>query len=379
MPRGRILIISFSPLKSDPRVYRQIIFLKDRYRIIAAGLSNPEIDNVDFIHIDKTDIDLIHKFIYLIKLKTKQFEDFYWSLSGVRSALMNLKGIEADLIIANDIEVLPLAVRLSQKSGTQIFLDAHEYTPREYDDNILWRFVLQDYWKYICQTYLPYVSAMTTVCPGIAEEYERNFGVKCEVITNAPFFSNLEPSETEKGTVRIIHHGGVSPSRKLENMLHLIDFLDERFSLDFMFVQNKSRYFKKICRITKRNPRITFKDPVPMPDIIQTINEYDIGLYLLNASGFNHRMALPNKLFEFIHARLAVAIWPSPEMARVVKKHDLGIVSDEFSIPSMAKRLNALTVDDIMRFKNNSGRAASILCAEENRDKLLGMVAGLMN
>jgi hypothetical protein len=30
-------------------------------------------------------------------------------------------------------------------------------------------------------------------------------------------------------------------------------------------------------------------------------------------------MALPNKFFEFIQARLAVAIWPSPEMSKITK------------------------------------------------------------
>ena len=99
-----------------------------------------------------------------------------------------------------------------------------------------------------------------------------------------------------------------------------------------------------------------------MLDIIHTINEYDIGLYLLNPSGFNNEMALPNKLFEFIHARLAVAIWPSPEMARVVKEYDLGVVSDEFSIPSMAKHLNALGVENITHFKIYSYTACQHFC-----------------
>jgi hypothetical protein len=354
------------------------MFLRDRYKIVAAGFSNPQIDNVDFVHISKTEFDLLHKFVGLVKLKGRRFEDFYWTLSSVRSAFDNLKEIEADLIIANDIEVLPLAARLSQKTGMRVFLDAHEYTPREYDDNRLWRFVFQNYWKYICQKYLPYVSAMTTVCQGIAEEYERNFGTQCEVITNAPFFFRLEPSVTKKDTIRIIHHGTANESRGLENMLHLVDYLDERFFLDFMLVNNKSSYFENLCRIGKGNSRITFKDPVPMLDIIQTINEYDIGLYLLNPSGFNNEMALPNKLFEFIHARLAVAIWPSPEMARVVKEYDLGVVSDEFSIPSMAKHLNALGVENITHFKNNSDCAATLLCAEKNRDKLRCMVADLI-
>ena len=41
----KLLVISFTDLKKDPRVRRQIAFLKDFYEISAIGLSDPEIEN----------------------------------------------------------------------------------------------------------------------------------------------------------------------------------------------------------------------------------------------------------------------------------------------------------------------------------------------
>jgi len=115
-----------------------------------------------------------------------------------------------------------------------------------------------------------------------------------------------------------------------------------------------------------------------MPEIAKNTNNYDIGLFLLSPDSFSYRMALPNKFFEFIQARLAVAIWPSPEMARLVKEYSCGIVSDDFSIESMAEKLNALSKEDIMAFKMNSHNAAGQLCAEKNKDKFLSIVEGLI-
>ena len=89
-------------------------------------------------------------------------------------------------------------------------------------------------------------------------------------------------------------------------------------------------------------------------------------------------LALPNKLFEFIQARLAVAIWPSPEMARITEAYDLGVVSDQFSVEAAAGKLNALTTEDIVRFKQNAHQAAGMFCAEKNQDKLIGIVAKLI-
>ena len=62
---------------------------------------------------------------------------------------------------------------------------------------------------------------------------------------------------------------------------------------------------------------------LPMRELVKEANAYDIGLYLLGEANANHRAALPNKFFEFIQARLALAIGPSPEMARIVNEYGL--------------------------------------------------------
>ena len=81
--------------------------------------------------------------------------------------------------------------------------------------------------------------------------------------------------------------------------------------------------------------------------------------------------ALPNKFFEFIQARLAIAIGPSPEMARLVKQYNLGIVSQDFTPKSMAESLNSLTKEQIRQYKENANQTAKILNAEREGEKLL--------
>jgi len=154
----------------------------------------------------------------------------------------------------------------------------------------------------------------------------------------------------------------------------------DAYESDMMWI----RYGQEVEFTTEAYPgeifkgRISFIDPVPVTTIPETINRYDIGLYFLNPSGFNNTMALPNKLFEFIQGRLAVAIWPSPEMARIVKKYQCGVVSDEFSIPSMAKILNNLSAEDIVKFKESSHKAAPYLCAEKNKETVLSIMRNLI-
>ena len=379
--KPKILIISISNLKTDPRVYRQINFLQkdSSYQITTAGLKDPEIENVDFFPIISQPKSFIG--IRAIKagmLKIKKFEQYYWSSPVIQNIYQKLSSQQFDLIIANDLNTLLLALRLAENSKAKVLLDAHEYEPRHFDDRWFFRFFFQEYWDYICRQYLPKVDAMITVCPGIAEEYSRNYGVKCDVLTNAPFYESLSPSKIDNNCIRMIYHGGINKSRKIENMILLMDLLDERFTLDFMLVADDKKYLNKLKKLASNQHKIKFRDPVPMPEISKTINDYDIGLFLLSPAAFNYRMALPNKLFEYIQGRLAVAIWPSPEMARILKEYNCGLVSDNFTIESMAKNLNNLSTEDIQRFKQNSHQAASTLCAETNRQILLKKVQELI-
>ncbi|MBK7701065.1 MAG: hypothetical protein IPJ39_21260 [Saprospiraceae bacterium] len=88
-----------------------------------------------------------------------------------------------------------------------------------------------------------------------------------------------------------------------------------------------------------------------MHNIVNFISKYDIGLYILEPTNFNNGMALPNKMFEFIQARLAIAIGPSPEMKSLVEEYNLGVVSADFDSKGLAISLNNLTHQNIIDFK----------------------------
>src|SRR5690606_30214495 len=101
-------------------------------------------------------------------------------------------------------------------------------------------------------------------------------------------------------------------------------------------------------------------------EVVSFIHRYDVGVFLLPPINFNYANTLPNKLFEYIQARLAVAVGPTPEMAAIVRKYGIGLVADDFTPASLAEKLNALTEDDVKLFKQRSSLAARDLSAENN-------------
>jgi len=183
----------------------------------------------------------------------------------------------------------------------------------------------------------------------------------------------------------MVHHGGATVSRKLELMIDVMRHLEERFTLDLMLIvpelasRKTKNYIHRLQKLADGDPRIRFLPPLKSDEIVSFINQYDLGIFLIPPVNFNYANTLPNKLFDFIQARLGIAIGPTPEMAQIVNSYDIGVVSKDFSPESLAFELNKLSVSDVERFKTNASRPARELSAESNKMKLLELVRKILS
>ncbi|HWY12493.1 MAG TPA: glycosyltransferase [Bacteroidia bacterium] len=400
MKKKTILIICFNTLHNDPRVLRQIKALKEDFNIVAAGFSDPNC-GVDFIKLEEYKYKMIdfyfnypwlfRKFFALLTMICMRVNSFsrkwskriltsppfnasnyyyeknYWAV--MKKHFVKLKNVNPDLIIANDLDTLPLAIKL-KTSNTKIVFDAHEYHPLELDEVETWRKNSKPKVEYQCKKYLKEADLMFTVSEPIAREYEKNYGIKPLVITNAPSFVNLEPRKIE-GKIKLIHHGGAIKERLLEETINVISYLDDNYTLDLMLVSSDPVYLDHLKDKYKTEKKIKFLDPVSTTEISQKINQYDIGIYILPPLNFNNINALPNKFFEFIQARLAVAIGPMPAMADIVNKYKLGVVAEGYASEALANSIKKLSGTELFECKKNADRAAKELSAENNKAILL--------
>jgi hypothetical protein len=293
---------------------------------------------------------------------------------GIAGFEAELRKTEYDLIVVEDIHMLSLALRV--RGRARVVVDAREFYPRQNDENTWFRISEKPEAERICRLLLPQADVVLTVSPGLVDAYREQFGVHAHLVTSAPWYRDLVPSETIEDRVRMVHAGIANPNRQLEKMVDIAAALDDRFTLDFYLAGSEDYIGALRDRAARSNGRVRVHPPVAFDDIIPTLNRFDIGLYYLEPIGFNLRHSLPNKLFEFIQARLMVAIGPSPDMARVVREHDCGVVADSFDPAAMIGMLSRQTAEDIRRYKRNSDAAARVLCFEEESKKLRRLLAG---
>jgi hypothetical protein len=344
--------------------------LRERYDVVAAGLAPPRYDVREFIDISVPDLDVVDKAFAVGRVLARRYDDVYWKQPRNVAVLERLRRVKANVVLANDLRALPIALRL----GPPVAFDAHEFAPGQFAGKLWWRLLVAPYASWQCRHYIPQVASMTTVSAGIAGEYKKLTGVSSTVVTNAPAFADLAPTPVHE-PVWILHHGGAQPGRGLKEMLRVAQLLDERFTVDFVLAENTPGYREALMRRARATSNVCFPPARPMHALVEMANEYDIGMFLIPPMNLNQRYVLPNKFFEFIQGRLAIAIGPSQEMARIVQQFGCGIVADDFKPETLAAALNALDDEAIAALKRASDTAARELTAEGNAELVVAAVA----
>jgi hypothetical protein len=225
---------------------------------------------------------------------------------------------------------------------------------------------------------------MITVGKKIAEEYKKHFDVLPTLVTNAPDKQSLE-SNSIGSVIRLVHHGIGTPSRKIELMIEMMRYLPDHFELHLILLTPPSAssqtiaYMDELKSMAGFTTRIQFIPPVNVDKILPLVNKYDLGIILIPPVNFNYENTLPNKFFDYIQARIAIATGPTPEVAAIVNDYNIGVVSTDFLPETLAQSIKKLTKEQSQEFKLNTEKAASEFSAEKNKEIFLGIVNRLLS
>ncbi|MBA4246765.1 MAG: glycosyltransferase [Microbacterium sp.] len=357
--RPRLLIISISRIVSDPRVLKQVRLFSADYEVTTCGQGPAPDGVVAHLEIPSDARGWVDDRVALI---TRQYTRAYENIQGVAAARHLLAGSRFDIVLANDLVTLPLALSLEPRLG--VHADLHEFAPREKEDLLGWRLFVAPFLRWICRRYLPRVASATTVAPGIARAYEKDYGVPFGVVTNAAPYADREPQPVHS-PIRMIHSAAGQRQRRLENFIELMRDAPPGVELDLIVMPNEPDYVAELKAAGATIPRLRFIDPVPYAQLVELVAGYDVSLNFLPPLSFNHRHALPNKFFEAVQARIGLVIGPSPEMVSILEQYGLGAVARDFEVDSLRDAIASMTPELVAQWKEAAHRAARALSAEE--------------
>ncbi|TAM71930.1 MAG: glycosyltransferase [Microbacteriaceae bacterium] len=283
-----------------------------------------------------------------------------------------------DFILVNDIDLLPWIVRHGRKltsntPDSRIHLDVHEFHlwAAEPGMSALQKWALSRYHAWI-RSHIgsPIFRSRSTVADGIAELYATEFGFdRPSTVRNSPAYVDQQPSSVDSSHIELIYHGNAEMARGLDLLIDAFRLLEPRFRLNLMLT-GSSAGKRALAELTRDlAERVTFIEPVPMAEVANAINAFDIEVIFYPPTSPNFLYSFPNKFFESVQGRLAVVIGQSPSMEAIVSQYGNGVIVDGWSSQELATALNALDVADIERMKRASGASARDLNSAVERDR----------
>lgn len=313
-----------------------------------------------------------------VRLRPTSAESLYWSSPRYQTLLAAAAGTgPADLFVANDWNTLPVAARLARRHGTRYAYDTHEYAVEEGADRARWRLVWPPFLRALEGALAPGAAWVSTVSDGIADLLQSEHGLaeRPTVIRNVPAYCAMPYREPRK-PMTVLFHGGLMRDRGLEPLLESVVGWrpDRRLVVRGRGDPTYVGQLRSIVERTGAAARVAFEEAVPPTEVVVAANRSaDIGIHPMPSVTNQTRFALPNKLFEYTMAGLAVCVVAGSEMARVVTEYGNGILLAECTPDAIAATVNALDLSTVAGLKRASLAAATELSWESEQQRLTGL------
>ncbi|MFW6226781.1 MAG: glycosyltransferase, partial [Bacteroidota bacterium] len=226
--------------------------------------------------------------------------------------------ITADIFSANDLDTLPAIVVAAKIKRSKVVYDSHEYFTQS--PEIVNRKIVRTVWQGIERCFINKIDAAITVSSSIAQEYMSLYKIRFFVIRNLPVLnkeikSRSLPEIFKKYNV-IIYQGSLNVGRGLENAIRSMQFMGKHVKMVIIGTGDIDHQLKSLVKSLKLDTEVFFPGRISPDELPVLTRAAVLGFSLEEDLGKNYRYALPNKLFDYIHAEIPVIVSALPEMTK---------------------------------------------------------------
>ena len=243
------------------------------------------------------------------------------------------------LLLSNDLDTLLPNFIVSKLKRSVLIYDSHELFPEA--PELQNRPFVKSIWENLERFLLPKLKHAYTVCRSIADHYLKQYGLKMEVVRNVPF--RKMKIEHDKKQKTLIYQGAINPGRGLELAIESLVYLND-YKLLIVGGRHGWDELKKLAEVPGVDQQIEFVGRVPYEELAKFTGQATVGLLLEEPLGKSFEYALPNKLFDYIHADLPFVASNLIEVKRIVEAYGVGEIIQERTPQSLAKQIRNMSV-----------------------------------
>lgn len=255
------------------------------------------------------------------------------------------------------------------------------YAPHELESE---RIGLSEYQKILIKklekTVLPFADSISAPSFPIAKWYSETYKIIPPfLIYNAPCYKRQKSSppyykirdifNIPKKSILFLYHGLLDEGRGIEIICKCFQDSKRGFHILFCGFGDLAETIKEY---QAKCPAIHLMDPVAPNMILNIARQADVGICLIENTCLSYQFSLPNKLFEYMHAGLAVISSNFPTMRQIVTQARIGW-SIKPSTKSLSSLLQKIPPKTLQSMKKNSCKARKEYCWENNEKNILKM------
>ena len=235
-----------------------------------------------------------------------------------------------DLIYANDLDTLIPCFLTAKIKNSKLIYDTHELFTEV--PELTSRPRVQKIWLKIESAIFPKLKHVITVNDSIAQIYSQKYRIPITAVRNVPEYHKLETDLKTREQFKlsnddfilIIQGSGLNIDRGVEEAVLAMKDCEGCILL----IVGDGDVIPKAKEIVTRNKldqKVKFISRRPYEELMKITRIADMGLLLDKNSSLNQELALPNKLFDYIHAGIPILSSALPEIKKIIKKYDVGI------------------------------------------------------
>jgi glycogen synthase len=221
-----------------------------------------------------------------------------------------------DIVHANDLDSLPAAWRIARIHRARLVYDAHElYTSQEPNPPRIHRYITGILEGLLGRR----ADEVVTVNDPIADELQRRLRLRKRplVVLNCPNVEDVPGLVGRDGPLQVVYQGAMGPGRFTDDLLSAAELAPSiKLTLRVAGADLKALQ----ARVDERQleERVHVVPPVAPDVLVKSLVEFEVGVIINRPVTLNDELVLPNKLFEYLMAGLAVVAPELPALTPVL-------------------------------------------------------------
>lgn len=293
------------------------------------------------------------------------YPEFNWKLYNELLKRVDNKTI----LYANDLDTLLPNYLVSKKKNIPLIFDSHEIFTEM--PSLKGRFT-QKIWRILEKSILPKIKYFITASESYSLWFAEKYGVeKPIVVQNFPErVENLDFIAEESSKKIIIYQGTINPFRGLDKLIPALKKID---NAELWIFGNgpKLDEYKQLTKKLVLDKKVKFFGAISPQKLKEFTTKADVGISIEENNGLSYYYSLPNKISDYIQARIPVLTSDFPEMKKIVENFNVGEKIQNHSEEELVLKISNILRKGKNFYRDKLNIAANELCWENEAPKIL--------